>query len=107
MLLSSRRIQPAQDWLPMSIPQTYVIDISTGENVAAAVFITHLLSGVPSISAHLLRCNLSTFGSQKPDQSGRASAHPAPPISPGTRLSRNPLPTHTPLHDPHTPDYTN
>src|SRR5260221_14358684 len=100
MLLSSRRIQPAQDWLPMSIPQTYVIDISTGENVAAAVFITHLLSGVPSISGHLLRCNLSTFGSQKPDQSGRASAHAGSAISPGTRLSRNSLAVATSLIDP-------
>jgi hypothetical protein len=30
----------------MSIPQTYLIDISSGEHVAAAVFITHLLSCV-------------------------------------------------------------
>ncbi|WP_201382899.1 hypothetical protein [Ktedonobacter sp. SOSP1-52] len=42
----------------MSIPQTDLIDISSGENVAAAAFITHLLSGVLSISRHLLRCNL-------------------------------------------------
>src|SRR5258708_28953008 len=85
-LLSSRRMQPAQDWLPMSIPQTYLIDISSGEHVAAAVFITHLLSCV-SPSLHLLRCNLSIVGSEKPNQSGRASAHTGSAISPGTRNS--------------------
>ena len=51
----------------MSIPQTYLIDMSSGENVAAAVFITHLLSGILSTSRHLLHWDLSTVGSEKPD----------------------------------------
>src|SRR5258708_24753533 len=61
----------------LSIPQTYLIDSSSGENVDDAVFIVHLLSG------HPLTCSLSTVGSEKPDQPGRASAHAGSAISPG------------------------
>jgi hypothetical protein len=42
-LLSRRQIQPAQAWLPISIPQTYLIDASSPEEVDAVVLIAHLL----------------------------------------------------------------
>jgi hypothetical protein len=38
----------------MSIPQTYLIDSSPGENDDADVFIAHLLSGVLFIPGHAL-----------------------------------------------------
>ena len=40
--LLGRQIQPEQDWLPMSIPQTYLITTS-GEDDNAVVLIVHLL----------------------------------------------------------------
>ncbi|GHO90069.1 hypothetical protein KSF_001170 [Reticulibacter mediterranei] len=35
--------QPEQDWLPMSIPQTYLIAASSSEDADEIVLITHLL----------------------------------------------------------------
>jgi hypothetical protein len=54
----------------MSIPHTYLIDISSGENVAAVIFIAHLLV---FCSLHPWSCS-SMRGCEKPDRSGRASA---------------------------------
>jgi len=42
-LLSGRVMQPAQDWLPRSIPHTYLIIGSSCEDISSVVFITHLL----------------------------------------------------------------
>src|SRR5437868_5389941 len=42
--LSGRHMQPAQDWLPMSIPQTYLMVASSSEGADGVLFIAHLLS---------------------------------------------------------------
>src|SRR5258708_20209355 len=54
----------------LSIPQTYLIDSSSGENVDAAVFIVPLLSGSP------LTSRLPARASQKPPPPPHPSAHP-------------------------------
>jgi hypothetical protein len=41
-LLSGRQMQPAQDWLPISIPQTYLMTASS-EGAGGGIFIAHLL----------------------------------------------------------------
>lgn len=42
-LLSGRQMQPAQDWLPISIPQTYLIVASSEEAGVSVLFIAYLL----------------------------------------------------------------
>src|SRR5260370_21827206 len=42
-LLSGRHMQPAQDWLPMSIPQTYLMVASSSEGADEVLLIAHLL----------------------------------------------------------------
>jgi hypothetical protein len=42
-LLSGRQMQPAQDWLPISIPQTYLITAPSEEGAGGGIFIAHLL----------------------------------------------------------------
>jgi hypothetical protein len=50
-LLWGRQMQPAQDWLPISIPQTYLITDSSSEGADEVLFIAHLLSlHFPSLS---------------------------------------------------------
>jgi hypothetical protein len=48
-------------------------------------FSSHTRFLVFSPSRHLLQCDLSIVGSEKPDQSGRTSAHTGSAILPGTR----------------------
>jgi len=66
-LLSGRQMQPAQDWLPMSIPQTYLMVASSSEGADGVLLIAHLLFlPFPSLSFPV------TEASEKPDQPGRA-----------------------------------
>jgi hypothetical protein len=59
-LLSGRVTQPEQDWLPMSIPQTYlVVASSSGEEADGVVFIAHLLLLAFSIRGFSMRCSLA------------------------------------------------
>src|SRR5215831_13906529 len=75
-LLSGRQMQPAQDWLPIAIPQTYLMTTPSGEEADTVLVIAHLLFLHGLISAHFLASFfLSTRASEKPDQPGRASAH--------------------------------
>jgi hypothetical protein len=66
-LLSGRQMQPAQDWLPMSIPQTYLMVASSSEGADGVLLIAHLLFlPFPSVSFSV------TEASEKPDHLGRA-----------------------------------
>src|SRR5215472_18137665 len=42
-LLSGRQMQPAQDWLPISIPQTYLITAPSEEGAGGGIVMAHLL----------------------------------------------------------------
>src|SRR6266699_349207 len=55
-LLSGRHTQPEQDWLPTSIPQTYLIGISSCEEPDVVWLMFHLLVlGEPSLRFSLVR----------------------------------------------------
>jgi hypothetical protein len=42
-LLSGRQMQAAQDWLPISIPQTYLMTAPSEEGAGGGIFMAHLL----------------------------------------------------------------
>src|SRR6266516_2557597 len=64
-LLSGRQMQPAQDLLPMSIPQTYLMVAPSSEEADGVLLIAHLpLLHFPSLSFSV------TEASEKPDQPG-------------------------------------
>src|SRR6266516_3449322 len=42
-LLSGRQMQPAQDWLPISIPQTYLMTAPSEKGASGGIFMAHLL----------------------------------------------------------------
>src|SRR5260370_35632883 len=75
--LLGRQIQPEQDWLPMSIPQTYLMITSFSVDGNDAVFIgTSPLCVLSSSLDSNNRCCLSPgSASEKPDRPGRVSAH--------------------------------
>jgi len=79
-LLSGRHMQPAQDWLPISIPQTYLMVAPSEEGADGVLLIAHLLLLHFTIPVHFLASFFGvvtpfTAASEKPDQPGRASAH--------------------------------
>src|SRR4030088_2077100 len=68
-LLSGRHMQPAQDWLPISIPQTYLITASSEKEADGVLFIAHLLSlhfPSPFPSVILRRRSFSRRGQREP-----------------------------------------
>jgi len=73
-LLSGRQMQPAQDWLPKSIPQTYLIVACSSEG-EVAILITYLLSFRLPIPGHPPRDLLAPRSASIPSQEARASAH--------------------------------
>lgn len=72
-LLSGRVMHPEQDWLPMSIPQTYLISASLLEEAAGVVSITHLdFFGLP-LPWSPPRCHLSPGKVERETRRARAS----------------------------------
>src|SRR5258708_4287594 len=69
-LLSGRVMQPAQDWLPISIPQTYLMVAPCEEGADGVLLIAHLLQA----SFHHPCLFPVTEASDKPGQPGRALA---------------------------------
>src|SRR2546421_1875522 len=67
-LLSGRQMQPAQDWLPISIPQTYLMVASSSEEADAVLLIAHLLS---------LACSILSFSPGATFHRGQREARPA------------------------------
>jgi hypothetical protein len=41
--LSGRQMQPTQDWLPISIPQTYLMTAPSEEGADGGIVMAHLL----------------------------------------------------------------
>jgi hypothetical protein len=90
-LLSGRMTQPEQDWLPISIPQTYFIE-SSSEEADGIVLIGHLFFCALTIPVFSIRCDLSPgSASEKPDLSGRVSAHIGSAILPKRLPVKKPL----------------
>jgi hypothetical protein len=58
-LLSGRHIQPAQDWLPISIPHTYLIVASSEEAIDGVILIAHLLLPDLTIPVSITQCCLA------------------------------------------------
>ena len=78
-------MQPEQDWLPISIPQTYLIVTASSEEEADGVaLITPLLLGdFPHPWTFSLMLLDIAEARENPDHPGRASAHTGSAISPG------------------------
>src|SRR5215472_16334851 len=82
--LSGLQMQPEQDWLPISIPQTYLIVTASSEEEADGVaLITPLLLGdFPHPWTFSLMLLDIAEARENPDHPGRASAHTGSAISP-------------------------
>jgi len=74
-LLSGRQMQPAQAWLPMSIPHTYLMVTSSPEEADVVVLIAHLLFLAFTIPVHFVRCKAAPRSARNPTKEARASAH--------------------------------
>src|SRR5579883_1897152 len=75
-LLSGRVMHPEQDWLPISIPQTYLTSAPEASEADAVVSIRHLIFCVLPLPCSPLRCHLALgSASENPGQLERASAH--------------------------------
>src|SRR5260370_36619164 len=75
-LLSGRHMQPAQDWLPISIPHTYLMVAPSEEGADGVILIAHLfcfISASLSISWRHSSASLPLFLQQARNQIGRAS----------------------------------
>jgi hypothetical protein len=68
-------MQPAQDWLPISIPHTYLMVAPSEEGADGVILIAHLLLLHFTIPVHVLASffgvvTLFPAASEKPDQPG-------------------------------------
>ena len=102
-LLSGRQMQPAQAWLPMSIPQTYLMGASSSEDVDAVVLIAHLPFLAFTIAVHHTRCKAAPRSARNPTKEARASAHAGSAIWLIRPPCEQPLAVATSLIDPFDP----
>jgi hypothetical protein len=103
-LLSGRQMQPAQAWLPMSIPPTYLMGASSPEEVDALVLIAHRLFLAFTIPLHHTRYKAAPRSARTPTKEARVSAHAGSAIWLRRLLERQPLAVATSLIDPFDPD---
>src|SRR5258708_7575736 len=75
-LLSGRQMQPTQDWLPISTPQTYLIVASSAEEADGVVLITHLLLLGFTFPVHIVRCHFSPYSARLPTNQGERQLMP-------------------------------
>jgi hypothetical protein len=69
-LLFGRQMQPEQDWLPMSIPQTYLMLASSAEESGPVSFIAHLLFLLGNVPVSATSGGLSLGSARNPANQG-------------------------------------